>query len=285
MAPGTLRTLAALVDPTRRPSEARERLSNIILETHLASPFNLDHAKFLKNLRISRRGAAGGPSGMTANHLFPIFCWLNVQVSWPEGTFRRRFLSGSGWGASRHSRNQTVESEVSLLGTFCVVLARTMAQQVSKNAEKATAPFQHALSTLAGCECVAHAVQALTDLNPEATVVSIDGIGAFDLISRNAMLEGLLQMENGDQVLPFVRNFHGRPSTLWEDEMGTVHEITQGEGGEQGDALMPMLFSLGQHQALVAIQSRLQDDESCLHFWMTFTLCAHLRELKMSTRS
>ena len=141
------------------------------------------------------------------------------------------------------------------------LVARTMAQQVSKNAEKATAPFQYALSTRAGCECVAHVVQALTDLNPEATVVSIDGIGAFDLISRNAMLEGLLQMENGDQVLPFVRNFYGRPSTyLWEDEMGTVHEITQGEGGEQGDALMPMLFSLGQHQALVAIQSRLQDE-------------------------
>ena len=72
MAPGTLRTLAALTDPTRRPPEARERLSNIILETHPASPFNLDHAKFLKNLRISRRGAAGGPSGMTADHLFPI---------------------------------------------------------------------------------------------------------------------------------------------------------------------------------------------------------------------
>ena len=51
MAPGTLRTLAAFTDPTRGPPEARERLSNIILETHPASPFNLDHAKFLKNLR------------------------------------------------------------------------------------------------------------------------------------------------------------------------------------------------------------------------------------------
>ena len=34
------------------------------------------------------------------------------------------------------------------------------------------------------------------------TIMSIDGIGAFDLISRNAMLEGLLRMEDGDQILP-----------------------------------------------------------------------------------
>ena len=39
--------------------------------------------------------------------------------------------------------------------------------------------------------------------------------------------------------------------------MGGVHDILQGEGGEQGDPLMPMLFSLGQHAALVAISERL----------------------------
>ena len=29
--------------------------------------------------------------------------------------------------------------------------------------------------------------------------------------------------------------------------MGNVLEVAQGEGGEQGDPLMPVLFSLGQH--------------------------------------
>ena len=43
--------------------------------------------------------------------------------------------------------------------------------------------------------------------------------------------------------MPFVSSLHGRPSTnLWEDELGVVHDIQQGDGGEQGDALMPMLF-------------------------------------------
>ena len=44
-----------------------------------------------------------------------------------------------------------------------------------------------------------------------------------------------------------------------------VHEITQGEGGEQG-AVMPALFSLGQHSVLEAIQARLRLDERLMAF-------------------
>ena len=44
--------------------------------------------------------------------------------------------------------------------------------------EEATSPFQYALTTRAGCECVAHVLQTLTDLDEDATIVSIDGIGA-----------------------------------------------------------------------------------------------------------
>ena len=84
-------------------------------------------------------------------------------------------------------------------------------------------------------------------------------MGAFDLISRNAMLQALLEIDGGDQIMPFVRQLFGRPSTdLWEDEMGEVHEIAQGEGGVQGDRLMPLLFSLGQHAALAAANARLE---------------------------
>ena len=64
-----------------------------------------------------------------------------------------------------------------------------------------------------------------------------------------------------EAVLPFVLQFYGTPSTyLWEDSEGVVHEILQGEGGEQGDALMPALFALGQHDALLAIQDRLRPE-------------------------
>ena len=71
-------------------------------------------------------------------------------------------------------------------------------------------------------------------LGPPRHCVSVDGIGAFDLVSRNAMLRGLLSIEDGGKVLPFVRMFYGQRSIfLWEDEVGDVHDIPQGEGANR----------------------------------------------------
>ena len=66
---------------------------------------------------------------------------------------------------------------------FRRLTARTMAQQLSKVVEAATSPFQCAFSTRAGCECVAHTFQALCEINLETTVVSVDGISAYDAFS------------------------------------------------------------------------------------------------------
>ena len=41
---------------------------------------------------------------------------------------------------------------------------------------------------------------------------------------------------------------------------------TKRKGGEQGDALMPSLFALGQHAALVAVQSQLIVGEKLMAF-------------------
>ena len=43
------------------------------------------------------------------------------------------------------------------------LVARTMSQQLSPAVERATSPFQYAMTTRAGCECVAHALQGLRD--------------------------------------------------------------------------------------------------------------------------
>ena len=48
--------------------------------------------------------------------------------------------------------------------------------------------------------------------------------------------------------------------------MGETHEIKQGEGGELGDAMMPLLYALGQHQALRCVQSQLRPSEGLLAF-------------------
>ena len=65
-APGTEATLQVLRDLEKRLPCPRERWE--------ARPerFELDEELFLQCVRSSRRGAAGGPSGMTADHLQPI---------------------------------------------------------------------------------------------------------------------------------------------------------------------------------------------------------------------
>ena len=65
-------------------------------------------------------------------------------------------------------------------------MARTIAKQVSKQVEAA-------LSTKAGVTALL-IFQTLSDLDPEQLVMSIDGVGTYDLISSNAMLEGLLMV-------------------------------------------------------------------------------------------
>ena len=47
-------------------------------------------------------------------------------------------------------------------------------------------------------------------------------------------------------LLPFVCLFYGRASEyLWMDDAGNQRTVRQGEGGEQGDPLMPALYALG----------------------------------------
>ena len=136
-------------------------------------------------------------------------------------------------------------------------MARTMSQQMMEEVQAATAPFQYAMPTKSGCECIANALQGLTEMSPRATVMSIDGISAHDLVSRHAMLQSLKDLERGSAALPFVSMFYGALSSyLWEDSTGRVHTISQGEGGEQGDAMMPLLFSLGQHSVQLVVWKR-----------------------------
>ena len=112
---------------------------------------------------------------------------------------------------------------------FRRLVARTLAQQFSSQVEGATHPFQYALSTRAGTECVAHMVQALTSMDDRATILSVDGVGAYDSISRNAMFQGVADMVDGEKIIPFIRQFYDSPSQfLWEDDDG---RSTQGDPG------------------------------------------------------
>ena len=275
VAPGTLTTLRDLTSPVRRPPVPRHELSQEILRSEPVEVFELDGDALLTCLRTARRGAAPGPSGMTADHLFPILesetdSELLVQVAskLAIADVPEEVIDGIRLGRlTALAKPDGGVKEIVVGDIVRRLVARTIAKQFAKRAEVATAPFQYRLSTKAGCECVAHIVQALTDQDANATVVTVDGLGAFDLISKSSLLEGLLRMEDGDQILPFARCLYGSPSTyLWEDELGNTQEIPKVREGNRATPSMPMLFSLGEHPALEAIQRRLADGEKLLAY-------------------
>ena len=123
--------------------------------------------------------------------------------------------------------------------SFRRLVARTLAKQFAEDFEQECSPFQYALSTRVGTDCVGHLLRAVT-------VLSVDGIGAYDHVLRAAMLGRLECMPRASAILPFVRLSYAQPSTYsWFDEEGERKVVTQAEGGEQGDPLMPLLFSKG----------------------------------------
>ena len=242
LAPGDLTTLRALTDPDRRPPKPREPLTEEVATAQPITPFELDPSEFLLCRRTARRGAAPGPSGMTSDYLIPLlvsdhdsdlFCQMGSLLA--TGNIPTEVLEGFRLGRLTASREPDGDVRGIVVGDIKRrLVARSMAKQIAKKVEQATSPFQYALSAKAGSECVAHVLQTLTDVDPNATVVSIDGVGAYDLISRNSMLRGLRRMEDGDQVLPLCDVFTGaRPlisgKTNW--------------AREQGDPLMSLLFA------------------------------------------
>ena len=98
-----------------------------------------------------------------------------------------------------------------------------------------------------GVDLATLTARAALELDPELVLISIDGIGAYDHISRKAMFDALNELPNAREMIPFLRTFYGQQSKFFVsgvDEDSDL-EVLQGEGGEQGDALMPALFSLG----------------------------------------
>jgi hypothetical protein len=133
--------------------------------------------------------------------------------------------------------------------------------------QAACLPYQYALRTRSGTECVGHMFRAATDLDPNLTIVSVDGIGASDHIRRAEMSRKLSSLPHASAIIPFVRLSYAGPSKYqWIDDAGESHTILQGEGGQQGDPLMPLLFALGLHEALATVSAQLRPGEEICAF-------------------
>lgn len=281
LAPGTAATLEALRDPNRRPPTLRRPIPEEVLTSCTPAPVQLSARELADSLRTAKRGAAPGLSGATAEHYkllledpaaFQLFVSLAnalAQADAPADILqalslaRLTALQKPGGGVRGIATGDALRRLVS----------RTLARHFADVLDQATRPFQFALKARAGTDALAGLITAALDLDPECTVVSLDGRAAYDSISRAAFLSQV--RSSVPSLLPFAKAFYGQTSTYyWWDDGGTRHTIAQGEGCEQGDALAPALFALGQHAGLLAAATQLQPGE---------TLAAYLDDLYILT--
>ena len=187
----------------------------------MADPVLLSQQRFLRNVRSGRRGAAPGPSGCTAEHLrvltddedsADLLMWAAGQIA--NAALPPPVLAGIRLGrlVALQKPDGGVRGLV-MSDAFRRVVARTLAQQCAGALQSARAPFQYALQARAGAESLARAARAATELDTRTTVLSIDGVGAYDHISRACMLGGPKRTPGLTGLLPCVAQFYAEPST------------------------------------------------------------------------
>ena len=112
---------------------------------------------------------------------------------------------------------------------FRPLAARVLAQHFAGAFQEACLPYQFGLSTRAGTEGLYKLFHTATELDPCATLLSIDAVGAYDHVSRQAMLEGLRSRPALVALLPFARQFYGSASVYtWLDNNGDERDVVQG---------------------------------------------------------
>ncbi len=275
LAPGTQATLDELKDPEKRPEELTEDLPPEVLALQPATLLELKFTEFVRALRCAPRGASGGPGG-TTNEMLKVALDDEDTAALLHSAAQRLARAelpppvARAFMSSRMTALLKSNGRVRGIATgtaFRRLVASCIARMIGPAVEDACKPFQYALSTRAGTECVGHLFRAACDLDEGLCVLSVDGIGAFDHVRRASMLRKLAALPKAQAALPFVRlSYASRTEYVWADEEGEEHLIHQGEGGEQGDPLMPLLFSLGIHDALVEVAASLLPGEDLVAF-------------------
>ena len=159
-APCTQQTLDELRDPSRRPAALYEPPDDQITTFQPEQPAELPMATIIQNLRRSRKGAAPGPSGLTADTLRLLLAdepathqLATVAQHVARAQVPATIASALGLGRVVALRKPNGRVCGIIIGDFLRrLVARSLAQHYATAIHAACAPHQFALSTRAGTE-------------------------------------------------------------------------------------------------------------------------------------
>ena len=274
LAPGNEATFQEMQH--RRPQAPVQPFPQEVLDIEPEVPIQLDQNIFLERLKSAPRGSSAGPGGWTFEHLKVLFDdtdTFHLLLAACNSLAQERVpgeIAQAPMGA-RLTALTKIDGGVRGIATGCS-LRRLVARALAKR-------FIKVFETRAGTDCVGHMLRAATDARPTATILSVDGIGAYDHVHRATMLSRLHQMPGARAILPFVRLSYAQPSNYaWYHDEGERRIVTQAEGGEQGDPLMPLLFAIGIQGVLEEVATHLADGEQlCAFLDDVYLLCEPAR--------
>ena len=269
LAPGTTATLDELRNPDLRPQRPAEPMPPALQDFQPPEHVNLDKDVFGTVLRQARRGLSAGKLGSRYEY-FKVCLEEEAAFDALHAVAQRlaraqipnivaRAMAVSSLTALTKPNNRV--RGISSGDTFRRLVSKSLARQFQDVLRASVAPFNFGLSDRSGTDSAIHLLRCITDTRPDRVVLSIDGVGAFGHICRTRMFEQFLADPELSSLVPFVRQWYGSPTTFhWEDCRGHTHVIQQGDGGEQRDALMPALFCLALHPALLDIRATIPAD-------------------------
>ena len=266
MAPGSEATLAELRNPELRPPSLSEPIPVSAVEFQPTQLFSLDKHVFGTALRESRRGKSAGLGGNRNEYIrlcleddvsFKLLHAAALQLANAEVPHEIVEALAISKLTALLKPNGRVRG-IAAGDVFRRLVSKTIARQKQDDFRNVVGPANFGLCNRGGTDALVHLVQFLLEEDSSRVILSIDGVGAFDHVCRTRFFEELLSQPDLEEVLPFVRQWYaGQSEFVWFDSDGEPHHITQGDGGEQGDALMPALFCLALRRALSEVQGRL----------------------------
>ena len=248
-------------------------------------------------------GSAGGPDGLTPDHLKSL-----VSLSMGEGgrnllnalrDFASHVAGGLAppeagrvfFGASLCAFNKVTGGvrPIAVGLTLRRMTTKALIKPGSETIGEYLRPHQLGYGTKGGCEAAVHSVRQLVDHSSERLVfIKLDIKNAFNSIQRSHILHEV--STNMPNLYKFFYSAYSKASALFFD----THIIESKTGVQQGDPGAPALFSVGIQRAVQGIKSRFNtwylDDASLIDNHQTVladirTLVPELRRLGLEVNS
>ena len=223
--------------------------------------------------------SATGPSGLRIQHLIdaaeitlqtPILHLLrkiiNILASGKAPVDVSIFLAGGNLTALQKSKpGCPLDVRPIAVGeALRRLVGKCLCSMLKNKAAEFFDPLQRGVACAAGAEKIAHGLRGCMDENWEVegfTVLKIDLVNAFNLVSRQALLSEC--STHFPELLPWVSWCYSRHPVLWH----TLGNLTSQSGVQQGDPLGPLLFSLVLNVVVKAIATHPECGDLLYHVW------------------